>query len=149
MQKNPFLLAGAHQWRSKSNASWSRMTQREKDDEQHRARGHMQFVWRMFKLQHDEGRHFLHEHRQSELPWRKDSVEEIEEMTGAKLMFVSQGSLQSAVNEKPTATVLFLTLNGQDFAPARWRRKSMISTYSYRSSNKTRLGSKIASRRLL
>ena len=46
-----------------------------------------------------------HEHSQSELPWRKDCVEEIQEMTGAKLMSVSQGSLQSAVNEKPTVMV--------------------------------------------
>ena len=46
-------------------------------------------------------------------------------------------------------TVLFLTLKGQDFAPVRWRRKSTKSTYSYRSSYKTRLGLKIASRRLL
>ena len=43
----------------------------------------MQFVCRMYKLQHDEGRYFLHEHRQSELPWRKNCVEEIQEMTGA------------------------------------------------------------------
>ena len=41
--EKPFLLMGAHpcaSWRSKSNASWSRMTQREKDDELHRARVH-------------------------------------------------------------------------------------------------------------
>ena len=60
----------------------------------------MQFVCRIYNLQHDEGRYFLHEHRQSELPWRKDCVEEIQEMTGAKLMSVSQGSLQAAVNGK-------------------------------------------------
>ena len=92
--EKPFLLMGAHpcaSWRSKSNASWSRMTQREKDDELHRARVHMQSVCRMYKLQHDEGRYFLHEHCQSELPWRKDCVEEIQEMTGAKLMSVSRG----------------------------------------------------------
>ena len=76
----------------KSNASWSRMTQRKKDDELHRARVHMQFVCRMYKLQHDEGRYFLHEHRHSELSWRKDCVEEIQEMTGAKLMSVDRGS---------------------------------------------------------
>ena len=35
------------------------MTQREEDDELHRARVHMQFVCRMYKLQHDEGRYFL------------------------------------------------------------------------------------------
>ena len=38
--EKPFLLVGAHpcaNWRSKSNASWIRMTQREKDDELHRA----------------------------------------------------------------------------------------------------------------
>ena len=90
--EKPFLLMGAHpcaSWRSKSNASWSRMTQREKDDELHR-RVHMQSVCRMYKLQHDERRYFLHEHCQSELPWRKDCMEEIQEMTGAKLMSVCQ-----------------------------------------------------------
>ena len=46
-------------------------------------------------------------------------------------------------------TVLFLTLKGQDFAPVRWRRKSLKSTYSYSSSCRTRLGSKIESKRLL
>ena len=48
---------------------------------EYRARVHMQFVCRMYKLQHEEGRYFLHEHCQSELPRRKDCVEEIQEMT--------------------------------------------------------------------
>ena len=65
----------------------------------------MQFVCRMFKLQHDEGRYFLHEHCQSELPWQKDRAEEIQEMTGAKLMSVSQGSCSLPSNEKPTVMV--------------------------------------------
>ena len=93
--EKPFLLMGAYpcaNWRSKSNASWSRVTQREKDDELHRARVHMQSVCCMYKLQHDEGRYFLHEQCQSELPWRKDCVEEIQEMTGAKLLSVSRGN---------------------------------------------------------
>ena len=46
-------------------------------------------------------------------------------------------------------TVLFRTLQDQDFAQVRWRRRSMIFTHSYRSSCRTRLGSKIASKRLL
>ena len=106
--EKPFLLMGAHpcaSWRSKSNASWSRMTQREKYDELHRARVHMQSVCRMYKLQHDEGRYFLHEHCQSELPWRKDCVEEIQEMTGAKLMSVSRGNCNLSSIEKPTVMV--------------------------------------------
>ena len=60
--EKPFLLKGAHpcaSWRLPSIASWSRMTQREKDDELHRARVHMQFVCRMSMLQHEEGRYFL------------------------------------------------------------------------------------------
>ena len=80
-------------------------TEREKDYELHRARVHMQFVCRMHKLQHDEGRYFLHEHCQSELPWRKDCVEEIQEMTGAKLMSVSGGNCNPPSNEKPTVMV--------------------------------------------
>ena len=60
---------------------------------------------RMYKLQHDEGRYFLHEHCQSELPWRKDCVEEIQEMTGVKLMFVSRGNCNPPSNEKPTVMV--------------------------------------------
>ena len=91
-------------WRSKSNASWTRMTQREKDDELHRARVHMQFVCRMYKLQHGEGR-YLHELCQSELPWRKDCVEEIQEMTGAKLMSVRRRNFNLPSNEKPTVMV--------------------------------------------
>ena len=99
--KKPFLLMGAHpcaSWRSKSNAIWIRMTQREKDDELHRARVHMQSFCRMYKLQH-EGRYFLHEHCQSELPWRKDCVEEIQEMTVAKLVSIRRGNcnLPSAI----------------------------------------------------
>ena len=81
------------------------MTQKEKDDELHRARVHMQFVCRMYKLQHDEGPYFLHKHCQSELPWRKDCVEEIQEMTGAKLMSVRRGNCNLPSNEKPTVMV--------------------------------------------
>ena len=65
----------------------------------------MQFVGRMYKLQHDEGRYFLHEHCQCELPWRKDCVEEIQEMTGAKLMPVRRGNCNLPSNEKPTVMV--------------------------------------------
>ena len=93
--EKPFLLIEAHpcaNGRPKSNVSWSRVTQREKDYELRGARVHMQFVCRMYKLQHDEGRYFLHEHCQSDLPWRKDRVEENREMTGAKLMSVSRGN---------------------------------------------------------
>ena len=57
------------------------------------------------KLQHNDGRYFLHEHCQSELPWRKDCVEEIQEMTGAKLMSVRRGSCNLPSNEKPTVMV--------------------------------------------
>ena len=74
-------------------------------DELHRARVHMQSVCRMYKLQHDEGRYFLHGHCASELPWRKDCVEEIQEMTGAKLMSVSRGNCNLSSNEKPTVIV--------------------------------------------
>ena len=80
-------------------------TEREKDDELHRARVHMQFVCRMNKWQHEEGRYFLHEHRQSELPWRKDCVEEIQEMTGAELISVSRGNCNLSSIEKPAVMV--------------------------------------------
>ena len=56
--EKPFLVLGAHpcaRWRLKTNVGWSRMTQREKDDELHIARVHMQSVCRMYRLQHEEG----------------------------------------------------------------------------------------------
>ena len=89
-------------------------TEREKDDELRRARVHMQFVCRMYKLQHEEGRYFLHKHCQSEWPWRKDCGEEVQEMNGVKLMSVNQGSCSLSsvrrernveLNEKPTMMV--------------------------------------------
>ena len=100
--EKPFLLMEAHpcaNWRLKSNSSSSRMTNCTEP------RVHMQSVCRMYKLQHDEGRYFLHEHCQSELPWRKDNVEEIQEMTGAKLMSVSGGNCNLSSSEKPTVTL--------------------------------------------
>ena len=81
------------------------MTQREKDDELQRVRVHMQFVCRMYKLQHDEGRYFLLEHCQSQLPWWKDCVEEIQERTAAKLMSVSRGNCNLSSSDKPTVMV--------------------------------------------
>ena len=107
--EKPCLLIGAHpcaNWRPKSNASWSRMIWRErKMTSCIEPRVHIQFVCRMHKLQHDKGRYFLHEHCQSELPWRKDCVEEFQEMTGAKLMFVGLGNCNPPSNEKPTVMV--------------------------------------------
>ena len=73
----------------------------------------MQFVCRMHKLQHDEGRYFLHEHCESELPWRKDSVEEIQEMTGAKLMSVSRGNCNLSSSEKHTVMVTNLRVSSK------------------------------------
>ena len=64
-----------------------------------------QSVCRMYTLQHNEGRYFLHEHCQSELPWRTDCVEEIQEMTGAKLLSVSRGNCNLSSSEKPTVMV--------------------------------------------
>ena len=83
----------------------TRMAQREEDDELHTARVHMQFVCRMYKFKHDEGGYFLHEHCQSELPWLKDCVEEVQEMTSAKLMSVRRGNCNLPSNEKPTVMV--------------------------------------------
>ena len=39
------------------------------------------------------------------LPWRKDCVEEIQEMTGAKLMSARRGTCNLPSNEKPTVIV--------------------------------------------
>ena len=83
----------------------TRMAQREEDDELHTARVHMQFVCRMYKFKHDEGGYFLHEHCQGELPWLKDCVEEVQEMTSAKLMSVRRGNCNLPSNEKPTVMV--------------------------------------------
>ena len=54
------LLVGAHPCAKIERELESH--DREKDDELHRARVHMQFVCRMYKLQHEEGRYFLREH---------------------------------------------------------------------------------------
>ena len=86
----------------------------ERELESHDTERKMQFVCRMYKLQHEEGRYFLHEHCESEWPWRKKCVEEIQEMTGANMMSVSQGSCSLPsirreknveLNEKPAVMV--------------------------------------------
>ena len=69
------------------------MTQREKYDELHRARVHMQFVCRPTSCSTmKDGTSCMNKHCQSDLPSRKDCVEKIQEMTGAKQMFVSRSN---------------------------------------------------------
>ena len=71
-----------------------------------KARIHIQFHCRMYKLQHEAGRYFCMKHCQSELTWQRDCVEEIQEMTGAKLMSVSRGNCNLSSSEKPTVIVI-------------------------------------------
>ena len=103
--EKPFLLTGAHScanWRSRSNTSWSRMTERDRLRAPQSPSTHAVCLSQCTSMQHEEGRYFLHEDCQSELPWRKDCVEEIQEMTGAKFVSVSRGDCNPPSNEKPT-----------------------------------------------
>ena len=89
------------------------MTQREKDDELHKARVHVQFVCRMYRLQHEEGRYFLHEHRESELPRREDCVNEVQERCQVDVRqsrwlqsVVSQERRECGLDEKPPTMMI-------------------------------------------
>ena len=106
--EKPFLLMGAHpcaSWRSKSNASWSHMTQRER---KMTSCTEPEYTCSMFvactscSTMKDGTSHM--NTAKAKLPWRKDCVEEIQEMTGAKLMSV-RGNCNLSSIEKPTVMV--------------------------------------------
>ena len=66
------------------------MSQEERDKRMKEAREHLRFVCTLYKLQHDEGRYFVHEHPQGAGSWTEDVIEHTREYTGAEILTIDQ-----------------------------------------------------------
>ena len=102
--EKPFLLMGSHpraNWRPKSDASWTRMTQRER---KMTSCTEPEYTCSLFVACTSCSTMRVGTSCMN-TAWRKDCVQEIQEMTGAKLMSVRRRNCNLPSNEKPTVMV--------------------------------------------
>ena len=92
-KEKPGLLIGlpmCRDWSQIMNINWPRMSQEERDARMKEAREHLRFVCTLYRLQHDEGRYFAHEHPQSAGSWNEDVIELTKDYTDAAILTIDQ-----------------------------------------------------------
>ena len=93
MQEKSFLLVGspmcAH-WSRIMNLNWPKMSASEREKVLNDARIHLRFVCRLYRLQHDSGRYFLHEHPSTATSWHEGCINEVKEYSGARCLTIDQ-----------------------------------------------------------
>ena len=77
-------------WSQIMNINWPNMEQEEIDRRMKEARIHLEFVCSLYRLQHDAGRYFIHEHPQGAGSWSEDIVIETQEHTDADILTIDQ-----------------------------------------------------------
>ena len=92
-EEKPFMLIGSPvctPWSQIMNINYSRMTWEEKERILNAARVHLEFVCKLYRLQHQAGRYFAHEHPQGAASWKEASVREIRRWTGIECLTIDQ-----------------------------------------------------------
>ena len=85
------------------NLNWGKMIGREKEERMRAARVHLNFCVKMYQIQHDAGRYFLHEHPTSATSWKEPGVMRLANMRGVmktKAHMCRFGMTQSDKNGK-------------------------------------------------
>ena len=93
MEEKPFLLIGSpmcKHWSTIMNLNYARMSWEDKERLLADARVHLEFVCKLYKLQHGAGRYFTHEHLQGASSWKEKSMQEIKKWTRADCFTIDQ-----------------------------------------------------------
>ena len=72
------------------NLNWAKMTAAERKDLLEKARLHLRFVCRLYQIQHDGGRYYLHEHPVGATSWKEPCIKVLQKNTNPKLLVVDQ-----------------------------------------------------------
>ena len=89
----PFILIGSPDCTPRTsimNVNYSKMSWAKKEDILAAARVHLEFVWKLYQLQHQAGRYFAHEHPQSASSWRERSIAESHNWVGIRCLTIDQ-----------------------------------------------------------
>lgn len=81
----PYVLIGSPpctDWSSLMNLNWPRMTPEEVERRNKEARVHLEFCMKLYKIQHDHGRYFLHEHLDAARSWDEEAFAKIKQLEG-------------------------------------------------------------------
>ena len=91
--EKPYLLIGspmcAH-WSSIMNLNYAKMSKEKKEELLEKARVHLRFVCQLYKLQHREGRYYLHEHPAGAKSWQEECVRKVRIFTGGEVLLIDQ-----------------------------------------------------------
>ena len=74
VKEKPYLLVGSPvctPWSTAMNRNWWRMTEQHVAQVMEEARRHLEFVCKLYRMQHQSGRYYLHEHPYSATSWRE------------------------------------------------------------------------------
>ena len=92
-KEKPGLLIGSpmcRDWSQIMNTNWPRMSQEERDARTKEAREQLRFFCALYRLQHDEGRDFAHEHPQGAGSWNEDVIEHTRNYTDGEILTIDQ-----------------------------------------------------------
>ena len=93
IEEKPNLLIASvmcRDWSQIMNINWERMGSDEKTRRMNEARIHLDFVCSLLRLQHDQGRYFVHEHPQGAGSWQEAVIIETQRHTGADILTIDQ-----------------------------------------------------------
>ena len=72
------------------NLNYARMSWEEKEELIVQARIHFEFVCKLYRLQHQSGRYFAHEHPRGATSWREKSIGDIKKWVGVECLTIEQ-----------------------------------------------------------
>merc|ERR1711884_92933 len=85
IEDRPLVLIGSPpctDWSTLMNLNWDRMDPERVAERKRLARIHLEFCAKLYKIQHDAGRYFLHEHPHSAASWHEEVIKQLCQLEG-------------------------------------------------------------------
>ena len=80
IEDKPLLLIGSPpctNWSSLMNFNWDKMDPKTVEERKRVARVHLEFCAKLYRIQHEVGRYFLHEHPASATSWHEETIKSL------------------------------------------------------------------------
>ena len=84
-EEKPLLRVGSPMctdWSATMNLNWHKYTEEEKTKRMREARDHLAFCIKLYKMQHANGRYFLHEHPLGAKSWKEENMQDVANLPG-------------------------------------------------------------------
>ena len=92
--EKPFMLIGSpicSRWSNSMHLDWDTMDEETQGELMGKAAVHLKFVCKLYKLQHDGARYYMHEHSQGTQTGKEEFIRTITEHIGARFLVIEGG----------------------------------------------------------